>query len=168
MKKFIFHLNQTLATFTICLSVFLVVCVVWQVLSRYIFSAPSTITDELSRYLFMWVAMIGAAYTTGQKRHLAIDLLVMKLSGKRKLLVEIFIQIAITAFAVIVLIYGGSVLTIQTLAAGQLTPALGIEMGYVYFCLPITGILMVIYSIYFMLLLVTKKQNSFDNFPEHC
>lgn len=122
MKKFIFHLNQTLATFTICLSVFLVVCVVWQVLSRYIFSAPSTITDELSRYLFMWVAMIGAAYTTGQKRHLAIDLLVMKLSGKRKLLVEIFIQIAITAFAVIVLIYGGSVLTIQTLAAGQLTP----------------------------------------------
>lgn len=168
MKKFIFHLNQTLATFTICLSVFLVVCVVWQVLSRYIFSAPSTITDELSRYLFMWVAMIGAAYTTGQKRHLAIDLLVMKLSGKRKLLVEIFIQIAITAFAVIVLIYGGSVLTIQTLAAGQLTPALGIEMGYVYFCLPITGILMVIYSIYFMLLLVTKKQNSFDIFPEHC
>ncbi|MDH1896282.1 TRAP transporter small permease [Aeromonas hydrophila] len=168
MKKFIFHLNQTLATFTICLSVFLVVCVVWQVLSRYIFSAPSTITDELSRYLFMWVAMIGAAYTTGQKRHLAIDLLVMKLSGKRKLLVEIFIQIAITAFAVIVLIYGGSVLTIQTLAAGQLTPALGIEMGYVYFCLPITGILMVIYSIYFMLLLVTKKQNSFDIFPEKC
>lgn len=166
MKKFIFHLNQTLATFTICLSVFLVVCVVWQVLSRYIFSAPSTITDELSRYLFMWVAMIGAAYTTGQKRHLAIDLLVMKLSGKRKLLVEIFIQIAITAFAVIVLIYGGSVLTIQTLAAGQLTPALGIEMGYVYFCLPITGILMVIYSIYFMLLLVTKKQNSFDIFPK--
>ena len=77
MKKFIFHLNQTLATFTICLSVFLVVCDVWQVLSRYIFSAPSTITDELSRYLFMWVAMIGAAYTTGQKRHLAIDLLVM-------------------------------------------------------------------------------------------
>ena len=168
MKKFIFHLNQTLATFTICLSVFLVVCVVWQVLSRYIFSAPSTITDELSRYLFMWVAMIGAAYTTGQKRHLAIDLLVMKLSGKRKLLVEIFIQIAITAFAVIVLIYGGSVLTIQTLAAGQLTPALGIEMGYVYFCLPITGILMVIYSIYFMLLLVTKKQNSFDVVPEQC
>lgn len=168
MKKFIFHLNQTLATFTICLSVFLVVCVVWQVLSRYIFSAPSTITDELSRYLFMWVAMIGAAYTTGQKRHLAIDLLVMKLSGKRKLLVEIFIQIAITAFAVIVLIYGGSVLTIQTLAAGQLTPALGIEMGYIYFCLPITGILMVIYSIYFMLLLVTKKQNSFDIFPEKC
>ena len=168
MKKFIFHLNQTLATITICLSVFLVVCVVWQVLSRYIFSAPSTITDELSRYLFMWVAMIGAAYTTGQKRHLAIDLLVMKLSGKRKLLVEIFIQIAITAFAVIVLIYGGSVLTIQTLAAGQLPPALGIEMGYVYFCLPITGILMVIYSIYFMLLLVTKKQNSFDIFPEKC
>lgn len=168
MKRVIFHLNQTLAIFTICLSVFLVICVVWQVLSRYIFAAPSTITDELSRYLFMWVAMIGAAYTTGQKRHLAIDLLVMKLSGTRKFLAEFFIQVAITAFAVIVLIYGGSVLTIQTLAAGQLTPALGIEMGYVYLCLPITGILMVLYSIDFIFLLITKQQNAFSTASEKC
>ncbi len=122
---------------------------VWQVLSRYIIGRPSTVTDELARYLFMWVALIGAAYTTGQKRHLAIDLLTMKLKGKRKVFNEIFIQIAIAVFAFIVLVYGGSNLAIKTLATGQLTPALGWEMGYIYFCLPISGALMIFYSVAF-------------------
>ncbi|HAS63123.1 MAG TPA: TRAP transporter small permease [Vibrio sp.] len=149
MKKLVEYINKGLAGFTVSLSTFLVVCVVWQVLSRYIIGRPSTVTDELARYLFMWVALIGAAYTTGQKRHLAIDLLTMKLKGKRKVFNEIFIQIAIAVFAFIVLVYGGSNLAIKTLATGQLTPALGWEMGYIYFCLPISGALMIFYSVAF-------------------
>lgn len=77
MKKLVEYINKGLATFTVSLSSFLVLCVVWQVLSRYIIGKPSTVTDELARYLFMWVALIGAAYTTGLKRHLAIDLVTM-------------------------------------------------------------------------------------------
>ncbi|WP_429216852.1 TRAP transporter small permease [Aeromonas veronii] len=156
MEKMIFHLNKSLSLFTTALSVFLVICVLWQVISRYIFSSPSTITDELSRYLFMWVAMIGAAYTTGQKRHLAIDLFVTKLNGTKKIIVEYTIQSGIALFAAIVLVYGGTALTLNTLAAGQLTPALGIKMGYVYLCLPLSGLLIIIYSAYFML--TTKNQ----------
>ncbi|KII76702.1 TRAP transporter small permease [Vibrio renipiscarius] len=149
MKKLVEYINKGLATFTVSLSTFLVLCVVWQVLSRYIIGRPSTVTDELARYLFMWVALIGAAYTTGQKRHLAIDLLTMKLKGKRKVINELIIQIAIAVFAFVVLVYGGSNLAIKTLATGQLTPALGFEMGYIYFCLPISGALMIFYSVVF-------------------
>lgn len=149
MNKLVGYINRGLAMFTVSLSSFLVFCVIWQVISRYVIGKPSTITDELARYLFMWVALIGAAYTTGQKRHLAIDLLTMKLSGKRKLINEIFIQLAIAAFAFIVLVYGGTNLALKTLATGQVTPALGIEMGYIYFCLPISGALMIFYSAVF-------------------
>ncbi|EGU36760.1 TRAP transporter small permease [Vibrio scophthalmi] len=147
MKKLVEYINKGLAGFTVSLSTFLVLCVVWQVLSRYIIGRPSTVTDELARYLFMWVALVGAAYTTGQKRHLAIDLLTMKLKGKRKIINELIIQIAIAVFALVVLVYGGSNLAIKTLATGQLTPALGWEMGYIYFCLPISGALMIFYSV---------------------
>lgn len=91
--------------------------------------------------------MIGAAYTTGQHRHLAIDLLVMKLSGARKQFVSLFIQIAIIAFAGIVLVYGGSTLVSSTLESGQITPALGWQMGYIYLCLPISGLLMIMYAL---------------------
>lgn len=147
MKNLVALINKGLAVFTICLSAFLVFCVTWQVLSRYILSSPSTITDELARYLFMWVAMIGAAYTTGQHRHLAIDLLVMKLSGAKKQFVSFIIQIAIIAFAGIVLVYGGGTLVSSTLESGQITPALGWQMGYIYLCLPISGLLMIMYAL---------------------
>ena len=53
----------------------LVACVTWQVLSRYVLGTPSTLTDEIARFLFMWLALIGGAYTFGARRHLAIDLL---------------------------------------------------------------------------------------------
>ena len=161
-NKWMDRINRGLASFTVSLSLFLVVCVVWQVLSRYVMGKPSTITDELARYLFMWVALIGAAYTTGQKRHLAIDLLTMKLTGVRKAINELIIQLAIAIFAFVVLVYGGANLALKTLETGQLTPALGIEMGYIYFCLPISGVLMMFYSIYFM---VEKVQYLVSNKP---
>ncbi|MGF1758818.1 TRAP transporter small permease [Photobacterium sagamiensis] len=151
MNKVVGYVNRGLAFFTVSLSTFLVFCVIWQVISRYVIGKPSTVTDELARYLFMWVALIGAAYTTGQKRHLAIDLLTMKLSGKKKFVNEIIIQLAIAAFSLIVLVYGGTSLALKTLATGQVTPALGLEMGYVYFCLPLSGALMIFYSVVFSL-----------------
>ncbi|MBS9431918.1 TRAP transporter small permease [Photorhabdus hainanensis] len=145
MKNLVYCINKGLAFFTVSLSVFLVFCVTWQVVSRYVFGTPSTVTDELARYLFMWVAMIGAAYTTGQHRHLAIDLLTMKLKGIGKNSVGLVIQAAIALFVSIVLVYGGSILVISTLKTGQITPALGLPMGYVYLCLPISGVLMICY-----------------------
>ncbi|MBD2856512.1 TRAP transporter small permease [Vibrio parahaemolyticus] len=143
MNKLVTYINRGLAAFTVSLSTFLVFCVVWQVLSRYVLGKPSTVTDELARYLFMWVALIGAAYTTGLKRHLAIDLLTMKLKGKKKLVNEIVIQVAIALFSYVVLVHGGTQLALK------LTPALGLEMGYIYFCLPISGALMIFYSVIF-------------------
>lgn len=147
MYKLINYVNKGLAGFTILLSTALVSCVIWQVLSRYLIGQPSTITDELARYLFIWAALIGAAYTTGLKRHLAIDLLTMSLSGKKKLINELLIQIAIATFSFFILVYGGTNLALKTLSTGQLTPALGWEMGYIYLCLPISGLLMIFYSI---------------------
>ncbi|MGR5502029.1 TRAP transporter small permease [Vibrio sp. DNB22_10_4] len=149
MNKLVTYINRGLAGFTVSLSTFLVFCVIWQVISRYVIGKPSTVTDELARYLFMWVALIGAAYTTGQKRHLAIDLLTMKLTGTKKAINEIVIQLAIALFAFVVLVYGGTKLALKTLAMGQVTPALGLEMGFIYFCLPISGALMIFYSIVF-------------------
>ncbi|WP_340613642.1 TRAP transporter small permease [Xenorhabdus thailandensis] len=146
MKNLLAMTNKSLAFFTICLLAFLVLCVSWQVISRYVLGTPSTETDELARYLFMWVALIGAAYTTGQHRHLAIDLLMMKLTGVKKSVINLIIQAAIILFSAIVLLYGGGLLVSSTLENGQITPVLGWKMGYIYLCLPISGILMIFYA----------------------
>ena len=69
--------DRTIAAFSVAVMIALVVCVVWQVFSRYVLNQPSTLTDELARFLMIWVGLLGAAYTVGAQRHLAIDLLAM-------------------------------------------------------------------------------------------
>lgn len=147
MKALLNLVNQILTRLIIVISSLLVICVVWQVLSRYVLAAPSTATDELARFLFMWVGLLAAAYGVNVKSHLAIDLLTMNLTGKRKAVSELIIEVAIALFAAVAMVYGGIGLVTKTLETGQISPAMGLEMGYIYLCLPISGVLILFYSI---------------------
>ncbi len=147
MKVLLNLVNQILTRLIIVLSSLLVICVVWQVLSRYVLAAPSTATDELARFLFMWVGLLAAAYGVNVKSHLAIDLLTMNLTGKRKAISDLIIEIAIALFSAVAMLYGGIGLVAKTLETGQISPALGLEMGYIYLCLPISGGVILLYSV---------------------
>lgn len=145
MQKILQVVNRSLAVFSVTLLSVLVICVIWQVISRYVLGTPSIATDELARFLFMWVGLIGAAYATGLKRHLAIDLLLMKVQGKNKLSLEIIILATMLFFAAFILVYGGGNLAWDTHKTGQISPSLGIDMGIVYLCLPVAGCIMLFY-----------------------
>ncbi|MDP8159964.1 TRAP transporter small permease [Pasteurella atlantica] len=160
MEKTARLVNQFLAWFSVILSVVLVICVVWQVISRYVLGAPSIVTDELARFLFMWVGLIGAAYATGAKRHLAIDLLLLKLKNTKKQLLEIVILLTMCFFAGYILIYGGSQLAWDTHISGQVSPSLQIDMGLVYLCLPVSGGLMLFYLIVELIQKLTSNSNN--------
>ena len=147
MKALLNLVNQILTRLIIVISSLLVICVVWQVLSRYVLAAPSTATDELARFLFMWVGLLAAAYGVNVKSHLAIDLLTMNLTGKRKAFSDLIIEIAIALFSAVAMVYGGIGLVAKTLQTGQISPALGLEMGYIYLCLPISGGVILLYSV---------------------
>lgn len=129
------------------LAFLLVGCVVWQVVSRYTSARPSTVTDELARFTFMWIGLLGAAQASAYKQHLAIDLLAMKLKGGAKRGLNILIEFCIIGFASLVMIKGGWELTAKTFANQQVTPALQWPMGYVYMVVPIAGVLMVFFAL---------------------
>lgn len=149
MDKLIGVINRGLSTFCIALSSFLVVCVVWQVFSRYVLNAPSTTTDEIARFLFIWVGLMGAAYTLGQKRHLAIELLEQMWEEKplKLSVLRLIITIISLIFAGVVMVYGGGKLMFHVLETGQISPALGLQMGLVYSAIPLSGLFMLIYLI---------------------
>ncbi|MDD7910773.1 MULTISPECIES: TRAP transporter small permease [Pseudovibrio] len=154
MKSLSNIVNRLLSTVTVFVFAVLVVCVVWQVVSRFILGQPSTVTDEMARFMFMWIGLIGAAYTLGQRRHLAIDLLTGSLVGRTKLLSDLFITLAIAVFAITIMLYGGSNLVTKTLATGQLSPALRIPMGYIYAAIPFSGAVILFYCVEFAIGLI--------------
>ncbi|TAJ11499.1 TRAP transporter small permease [Marinilabiliaceae bacterium JC017] len=148
MKK---QIDKILEKILITLMSLLVIDVLWQVLSRYILSAPSSFTDELAGFLLIWVGVLGAAYVAGQQQHLAIDLLLQKTSSaKRKNLMH-FINTCIGLFALSVMVIGGTWLVVTRFMFNVNSAALHLPLGYVYLVLPISGLLILFYSIIFII-----------------
>ena len=125
----------------------MVINVLWQVFSRYILKSPSSWTDELARFLLIWLGLLGAAYATGKKMHLAIDLLPMSLEGKKADRLNVVIQIIVLLFALFAMVLGGMRLVYITLILEQTSAAMSVPLWIVYLVIPISGILIVYYSI---------------------
>lgn len=147
MGNFVSKMDKVLSSLCVVISIFLVVCVVWQVFSRFILRDPSVYTDELARFAFIWVGLIGAAYAFGQKKHLAIDLLAIKLESKPAKLrrLNIIVNVISLCFIVLIMCYGGTKLVMNTIDAGQVSPVLGVEMGLIYSAIPLSGFFMLVY-----------------------
>jgi len=150
MKSLIKYVDQSIKWLLILLLIIMVLDVTWQVFTRFILRDPSSFTEELATFLLIWIGLLGSTYALREKAHLGIDVLTTRFSGKRKHWSEIFIYSVVIIFAVSVLIWGGLRLVNITLYLNQISAALRIKMGYVYLVLPITGILLIIYSLGFI------------------
>jgi TRAP-type C4-dicarboxylate transport system permease small subunit len=143
MKNFTKYLEYFLAF----LMALMLLSVCWQVLTRYVFASPSSFTDELARYLLIWIGTLGAAYTSGKRLHLAIDLLPSKLKGRSKYRLLILINLLIILFALTTMVIGGSRLVYITYSLGQTSAAMQIPLAYVYTIIPISGAMIIFYKI---------------------
>ncbi|MEH0741047.1 TRAP transporter small permease [Vibrio cholerae] len=134
----------------------LVITVTWQVFSRYVLNDPSSFTDELARYTMIWFGLLGASYLFGKNGHLAITLFVGTVSPKYQKYCHLLINLVSCAFIYLAMIKGGSQLIGRTML--QFSPALQIPMAYVYFILPLSGALMLVYLLLNTLLLFNQQE----------
>jgi len=158
MDKLTNIITRILSIILIILMAVMVLDVSWQVFTRFILQDPSSFTEELAGFLLIWIGLLGSSYALYTKAHLGIDVLTSKLSGARKQLAQLLIHLIVILFAVFVLVIGGIRLVNITLTLEQISPALGIPMGYVYLVLPFTGILMIYYSMISLIQVVLKKE----------
>jgi len=144
MRKWIDFLTSRLLMGLVAL---MVVNVLWQIGSRYLTKSPSGFTDELAGFLLIWVGMLGAAYATGQRLHLAIDLLPRKVGESQQRVFNVVVNLLVLIFALAVMVIGGIRLVYITLSLNQLSSALQVSLGYVYAIIPVSGLLIIYYSI---------------------
>lgn len=145
MDKFRKGLDKTLEMFCVAIFAFITILGLYQIITRYVFNKPSTISEELLIFSFTWLSLLAAALVFGKREHMRMSFLADKLKGVKGIYLSIFTEIIVLLFAVIVLFYGGIQITKLTMT--QVTASLGITMGYVYIILPITGLLIFIYNI---------------------
>ena len=157
MKRLTAIIDNILEKILIVLFGLMVLVVTWQVFTRYLLNSPSSFTEELSTYFLIWISLLGAVYALRKQAHLGIDILTNRLSGSAKKLSHYIIHFAIIAFSLFVLIWGGVRLVWVTLQLNQISASLEIKIGYIYFVFPISGLLMIYYSIHFLLYEKSKK-----------
>jgi TRAP-type C4-dicarboxylate transport system permease small subunit len=140
-------LDAILKQVLIILMTALVAAVSWQVVSRYVFSAPSSWTEEVARFLLIWIGVLGAAYAFRTGVHLGLDVLPKKLTGKSLQILKLFTLLAVMVFSVSVLIIGGGSLVALTWELKQYSAVLGLPIAFVYSVIPIAGSLISFYAI---------------------
>lgn len=121
------------------------ILVTWQVITRFLLKSPSTVTEALSKYLFIWLVLVTAAYVIGKREHMAIEFFIGIFSVKVRIIMGIISEIAIFLFVGIVMTYGGGYISLN--AMSQMDSALPIPMGIVYLALPISGVLSAFYAV---------------------
>ncbi|MEE4217854.1 MAG: TRAP transporter small permease [Xanthomonadales bacterium] len=147
MKKTVKILDAILTRVLVLLMFCLVGAVLWQVISRYVFSSPSSWTEELARFLLIWISLLGAAYAFRSGMHLALDIIPRKLTARPALWLKNFTIVMIVVFSVSVLVIGGGSLVQLTWELKQYSAVLGLPMAYVYSVIPVSGLLISVYAI---------------------
>lgn len=121
--------------------------VLWGVLTRYAFGSQADWSEELARFLLIWISLLGAAYASGQGMHLSIDLLMPKLTQASQRRLSIFIHVVILLFALTVMVIGGFRLMYVTQVLGQRSAALQVPMYLVYSVVPLSGVIIICYIV---------------------
>lgn len=145
--KFRRKIDTILANFLVIIMSIMVINVLWQVASRFIVGSPSSFTDELARYLMIWIGILGAAYVSGQNMHVAIDVLPSRLSSKAQRRLKLIVKMLIILFCLTAMVIGGSRLVYITHVLDQNSPALQVPLSLVYVVIPISGLLIIYYKI---------------------
>ena len=145
MEKVKNALDKIISTVCVIIFIAMVLLTTYQVGVRYIFKSPSSISETLTRYLFVWLIILSATYVFGQRDHICINALKDTFSAEAKKAVNIFGECVVILFAVLIMIYGGSVITKMNML--QFDSILNIPTGVIYSVIPICGVLIIFYSI---------------------
>ena len=129
----------------IALFVFMTLIGSYQIVTRYFFNKPSTVSEELLTYSFTWMALLASAYVFGKRDHMRMGFLADQLTGAPRKYLEIGIDLLSFLLAAVVMVYGGIAITKLTMI--QKTASLQVPMAYIYVIVPVTGALIMIFSL---------------------
>jgi len=118
------------------------VVVFLQVFYRYVLTQPLHWSEELARYLFVWLSMFGASLAVQKQGHFGFDILFQAFPQRIRWYMRLSIHLLMEAVILVILVQG---VTLVQKTVPQESPAMGISMGWAYACLPVGAALMALH-----------------------
>lgn len=116
----------------------------FQVVARYALNNSLTWSEELGRYLFIWMSFLGMAAAVKMKSHVALDVIFGYISKGTARYLRMFNSMLIALLG-IAIVYSGSAM--MEVGMFQTSASLKIPMHIIYVVMPISGILMLYFAV---------------------
>lgn len=136
--------------------IMMIILVFIQVVNRYTMNLAIPWTEEMSRFLYIWLTFFGAVLVTRDKEQIKVDFILNKFNPKIKNVI-----MKINIFLIIIFLFAftyGGFINFKT-NLGSYAPTLSfIDIGYVTFILPLSGLLLLLFYIIRLFIREEEKQ----------
>lgn len=116
-----------------------------QVITRYLLKVPLPWSEEVARYMFIWLVWVGAAFATKERRHISIDVLVSRLPAAGRKVCSVISTLVWIGFLVC-MAYLSFKLTKSVFGGSQVAVGSGIPMWIPYAAIP-TGMTLMLFRL---------------------
>ena len=143
-SKLLDKLNLLIEYIVCLLLAVMVVTVFLQVIFRFVIHSSLPWSEELARYILVWLSFLGASIGVRRKAHIGVAAITNLLKGVWRRGVSILVPLFATVFFLFLTIYGYRILKVVFY---QLSPAMEISMAIPYSAVCVSSVLMVLYSV---------------------
>lgn len=105
--KLIGAANTWVARVVCGLTIIMTATICYEVVCRYFLNAPTDWSNELNQYLLRGMSMLGGGYCLLQDQHVRVDVVYMRLSVRRRAVVELCSWWLLILFCLVMAIWGG-------------------------------------------------------------
>lgn len=134
------------------------VVVAIQVFCRYVLNYSLFWSEELARYLLVWLTFLGASVAYRRNLHPGIDIVYARMTASFRRLISIVIQgISMVLFGIMI-IYG---VQFSYFVRLQISPALYLPKWIIFSIIPISGFVFMIHGITFLLYEIKGKDRDY-------
>ncbi|WP_243297767.1 TRAP transporter small permease [Bacillus litorisediminis] len=136
---------------------FMCILVFGNVVLRYVFNSGITWSEEMSRFLFVWMVFLGAIAALKDNMHLGVDIIVNALPQKIKKIVFVISNLLVL-YVLWLLLVGSWKMTVLNM--NSYAPATGLPFSFLYGIGIVTSISMAAIIIIRMVQTLTSKNES--------
>jgi TRAP-type C4-dicarboxylate transport system permease small subunit len=159
MRRCVDFLQKLQGFWSVLLCTGLVIVVFLQVVTRYVFHTPFLWSEEVARFLFLWVALMGASLSVKNERHFTIELFNVEKIRNRNLrkILRLTPNLSVLFFASLMAVLGYEYFLVSRFRVGVNSQ---INMQYVFISIPIAGVSMFIYSLYHLVNVIKSRDTN--------
>jgi TRAP-type transport system small permease protein len=138
LRKAFSVLNKIIEVTSVVILVLVSLVVFYSVLLRYVFKSPLAWSEEVARYMFIWMVFLGFSIAEKSGDHFRIEVFIETVTPKVRLIIEIFLNILIF-YALFVLFQEG--MNYYQQGKSGLSTILEMPLNLIYIALPISMVL---------------------------